>query len=167
MSGPNRHQAGATVAGEKTGGQFKAAARTTPSGTALNGPEPQFVSRNPDRTKRAAASLLEGGEGDFPQLTILAQTGTCTDLDGAVAEARKAASKRQALLSADEQQLRVDLRQARQDRMSHAGAGIRPEAERIRQILTEAGVTYPPNWEEMGSSEKDLWEERQLAALRG
>ncbi len=28
-------------------------------------------------------------------------------------------------------------------------------------------VKYPPNWEEMGSSEKDLWEERQLAALRG
>ena len=167
MSGPSRHQAGATVAGEKTGGQFKAAARTAPSGAALTGSDPQFVSITPDRTKRAAASLLEGVEGVFPQLTMLAETGSCADLNGAITEARKAALPRQALLSADEQQLRVDLRQARQDRMSHAGAGILPEAERIRQILTEAGVTYPPNWEEMGSSEKDLWEERQLAALRG
>lgn len=141
MSNINRHQAGATVAGKKTGGQFAAAARTQASGAALTAPEPQFVSLNPDRTKRAAASLLAGLEGDFPQLTMLAETGTCADLDGAVAEARKAATKRQALLSADEQQLRVDLRQARQDRMSHARTDTRSEAGLIRLALTEAGVT--------------------------
>ena len=33
----NRHQAGATVAGEKTGGQFKQKSRTAPSGFALGG----------------------------------------------------------------------------------------------------------------------------------
>ena len=38
MTNINRHQAGATVAGEKTGGQFKAGARTAADGSSLGAP---------------------------------------------------------------------------------------------------------------------------------
>lgn len=38
---------------------------------------------------------------------------------------------------------------------------ISPPAERIER----AGIPYPANWADMGSSEKDLWEDRQIAAL--
>lgn len=31
--------------------------------------------------------------------------------------------------------------------------------------LLEAGIVYPANWDEMGSSEKDLWEDSALATL--
>lgn len=31
--------------------------------------------------------------------------------------------------------------------------------------LKAAGVEYPANWDEMGGSEKDLWEDRQLARI--
>lgn len=31
--------------------------------------------------------------------------------------------------------------------------------------ILAAGFTYPANWDEMGSSEKDLWEENILAYL--
>lgn len=36
----------------------------------------------------------------------------------------------------------------------------------IREVLTAAGIGYPMNWDELGSSEKDLWEERQYRALQ-
>ena len=39
MTNTSRHQAGATVAGEKTGGQFKASERTSADGGALSRPE--------------------------------------------------------------------------------------------------------------------------------
>lgn len=35
----------------------------------------------------------------------------------------------------------------------------------VRSKLLEAGVVYPANWDEMGSSEKDLWEEAALQTL--
>jgi len=31
--------------------------------------------------------------------------------------------------------------------------------------ILAAGFSYPANWDEMGSSEKDLWEENILAYL--
>jgi hypothetical protein len=31
--------------------------------------------------------------------------------------------------------------------------------------IEAAGVTRPENWEELGSSAKDLWEERQVASI--
>lgn len=43
MTNISRHQAGATVAGEKTGGQFKAAERTQASGAALGEPKPDYM----------------------------------------------------------------------------------------------------------------------------
>lgn len=39
-------------------------------------------------------------------------------------------------------------------------------ATSLRQFLEGEGVSYPLNWDEMGSSEKDLWEERQERAIR-
>lgn len=35
----------------------------------------------------------------------------------------------------------------------------------VRDRLIAAGFTYPTNWEEMGSSEKDLWEDKIIASL--
>lgn len=35
----------------------------------------------------------------------------------------------------------------------------------IKSRLLEAGVVYPMNWDEMGSSEKDMWEDAALATL--
>lgn len=34
-----------------------------------------------------------------------------------------------------------------------------------REIIEGAGHRYPINWNEMGSSEKDLWEERMLRSI--
>lgn len=35
----------------------------------------------------------------------------------------------------------------------------------IREQLEAAGINYPINWNEMGSSAKDRWEDAQLAAI--
>ncbi|MFF2388916.1 hypothetical protein [Agromyces sp. NPDC058104] len=35
----------------------------------------------------------------------------------------------------------------------------------IRERIEAAGIPYPLNWDDMGSSEKDLWEDRQIARL--
>ncbi len=40
-------------------------------------------------------------------------------------------------------------------------------AAEIRQRILDAGIKYPLNWDEMGSSEKDLWEDRQIDLLNG
>lgn len=34
-----------------------------------------------------------------------------------------------------------------------------------RAKIEAAGYQYPMAWDEMGSSEKDMWEERKLAAI--
>lgn len=34
-----------------------------------------------------------------------------------------------------------------------------------RAKIEAAGISYPIDWDEMGSSEKDLWEERQLVRI--
>lgn len=39
------------------------------------------------------------------------------------------------------------------------------KAQQIRDRIQKAGVKYPMNWDEMGSSEKDLWEDRIIARL--
>lgn len=36
----------------------------------------------------------------------------------------------------------------------------------LRQSLEAEGVKYPIGWDDMGSSEKDLWEERQERSIR-
>ena len=156
-----RHQAGTSVAGEKTGGQYAAKLRTASDGSALSSSAAGFAAVNIDRTKRAAASLVEGLDGDFPQLQMLAESGACTDTTAAAKEARRATHARSSLLTADQQTLRAELRQARLDQAAQG----RGEADRVRNTLRDAGVQYPSNWDEMGSSEKDLWEERQMAAL--
>lgn len=38
-------------------------------------------------------------------------------------------------------------------------------ANSIERTIRDAGINYPINWNEMGSSEKDLWEERQLRVI--
>lgn len=38
-------------------------------------------------------------------------------------------------------------------------------AQAIRDRIAAAGIKRPINWDEMGSSEKDLWEEGALRAI--
>lgn len=57
MTNISRHQAGATVAGEKTGGQFKAGERTSPDGGALGSAEEASGVR--ERVLRSAARLKD------------------------------------------------------------------------------------------------------------
>lgn len=160
-----RHQRGMTVAGQKAGGRFKAHERTPASLGALT-PKVEFTAKNVEQARRAAASLIDGVEGEFPQLSMLAQRGECTSLTGAIAEARRANGVRANSPTADERKLRADLRQARMDQVARAREQVQSEAERIRNTLRDAGVQYPANWDEMGSSEKDLWEDRQMDALK-
>jgi hypothetical protein len=35
----------------------------------------------------------------------------------------------------------------------------------LKERILAAGFTYPANWNEMGSSEKDLWEDNTIAYL--
>ena len=57
MSGRNRYQAGAVVAGEKTGGQFKAAERTQACGSVLSGMCPTHGSEPMFRSARTARQM--------------------------------------------------------------------------------------------------------------
>lgn len=58
----------------------------------------------------------------------------------------------------------------REDGMTRLAADVdnpQPRATgSTRERLKAAGVKYPIGWDDMGSSEKDLWEERQLRNLR-
>ena len=74
----NRHQAGATVAGEKTGGQFKAGERTAASGEALERsehPQPETTTLPPSAIS-TSWSCDDCGESTSAPLTELPEIGT-------------------------------------------------------------------------------------------
>ncbi len=48
---------------------------------------------------------------------------------------------------------------------SVSGDQLATTANPVRLKLLEAGVVYPANWDDMGSSEKDLWEDAALQTL--
>ena len=37
--------------------------------------------------------------------------------------------------------------------------------QKIKDRITAAGISYPMGWSEMGSSEKDLWEDRMIRSI--
>lgn len=39
------------------------------------------------------------------------------------------------------------------------------EHQKIKDRIRAAGIKYPLNWDEMGSSEKDMWEDRQIRLI--
>lgn len=50
-------------------------------------------------------------------------------------------------------------------RVREIGGELLNKTATIKQRLAAAGIEYPRRWDEMGSSEKDLWEERQITRL--
>ena len=78
MSNISRHQAGATIAGEKTGGQFKAGERTAADGGALGGPEMPAADTSslPSSSITTSWSCNECGENTSVLLTELPEIGT-------------------------------------------------------------------------------------------
>jgi len=37
--------------------------------------------------------------------------------------------------------------------------------QKIKDRIRAAGISYPMGWDEMGSSEKDLWEDRMIRSI--
>lgn len=37
--------------------------------------------------------------------------------------------------------------------------------QKIKDRITAAGIKYPLSWDEMGSSEKDMWEDRMIRSI--
>ena len=39
------------------------------------------------------------------------------------------------------------------------------EHQKIKDRIRTAGIKYPLGWDEMGSSEKDMWEDRMIRSI--
>ena len=42
---------------------------------------------------------------------------------------------------------------------------ITAEHQKIKDRIRAAGIKYPLGWDEMGSSEKDMWEDRMIRSI--
>lgn len=56
-------------------------------------------------------------------------------------------------------------RETRKAQIEARKAELAAEAPAVRDRITAAGIKYPSYWDEMGRSEKDIWEDRMLRAI--